>query len=106
SAMISTKKNTISFITRHLQAKEWRQKKAFHEQRIGELVDDYLDHRSHHQKDPVMDFLFEYYAFRPAHLRRWTPGFGILLEDGGDYNWRFDEMNFDNKDAFLDIQNF
>ena len=33
-----------------------------------------------HEKHPVYDFLFEYYSFRPAHLLRWTPGFGVLLE--------------------------
>ncbi|MBY0457230.1 MAG: 3-methyladenine DNA glycosylase [Gemmataceae bacterium] len=32
------------------------------------------------QKHPVYDFLFEYYSFRPAHLLRWTPGFGVFLE--------------------------
>ncbi len=32
------------------------------------------------EKHPVYDFLFEYYSFRPAHLMRWTPGFGAMLE--------------------------
>ena len=32
------------------------------------------------EKHPVYDFLFEYYSFRPAHLLRWTPGFGVALE--------------------------
>ncbi|AMV27874.1 hypothetical protein VT84_25955 [Gemmata sp. SH-PL17] len=32
------------------------------------------------QKHPIYDFLFEYYSFRPAHLLRWTPGFGVVLE--------------------------
>jgi hypothetical protein len=33
------------------------------------------------QKHPVYDFLFEYYAFRPAYLFRWSPGADVLLED-------------------------
>jgi hypothetical protein len=33
-----------------------------------------------HEKHPVYDFLFEYYSFRPAHLLRWTPGFGVRLD--------------------------
>jgi hypothetical protein len=33
-----------------------------------------------HEKHPVYDFLFEYYSFRPAHLLRWTPGFGVCLD--------------------------
>jgi hypothetical protein len=32
-------------------------------------------------KHAVYDFLFEYYAFRPAHLLRWSPGFDVWLED-------------------------
>jgi hypothetical protein len=42
-----------------------------------------------HEKHPVYDFLFEYYSFRPAHLLRWTPGFGVRLEGGtrGEIAW-------------------
>jgi hypothetical protein len=32
------------------------------------------------ERHPVYDFLFEYYSFRPAHLLRWTPGFGVTLD--------------------------
>lgn len=32
------------------------------------------------EKHPVYDFLFEYYTFRPAHLQRYSPGIGVLLE--------------------------
>jgi hypothetical protein len=28
----------------------------------------------------VADFLFEYYAFRPSYLRKWSPGYGVVLE--------------------------
>jgi hypothetical protein len=34
---------------------------------------------------PVEDFLFTYYAQRPAALRRWHPGFGVRLAEGSDY---------------------
>lgn len=40
----------------------------------------YLDKRSAQVKNPVMDFLFEYYSFRPSLLARWSPGAGIGLE--------------------------
>jgi hypothetical protein len=29
----------------------------------------------------VYDFLFDYYSYRPSHLLRWSPGFGVALED-------------------------
>jgi hypothetical protein len=48
--------------------------------RVRPWVDDRLKRMSRLQKHPVYDFLFEYYSFRAAHLLRWTPGFGILLE--------------------------
>src|SRR5690606_3488364 len=36
-------------------------------------------------KHPVHDFLFTYYSYRPAQLRRWHPGFGTHLEDAPDH---------------------
>ncbi len=50
-----------------------------HEERFDRLVGPHVARRSRHEKDPVADFLFEYYRFRPAHLRRWHPGTGVLL---------------------------
>ncbi len=38
----------------------------------------HLERAARHDKHPVYDFFFEYYSFRPAHLLRWTPGFGVL----------------------------
>lgn len=57
-----------------IEEEVWINQKRRHEERVGGLLDDYLEARSHHIKNPVMDFLFEYYAFRPANLRRWSPG--------------------------------
>lgn len=58
---------------------KWKAEKAAHEQRVDELLNDYLQARSRQEKNPVMDFLFEYYAFRPANLRKWSPGIGVNL---------------------------
>jgi hypothetical protein len=35
------------------------------------------------EKHPVYDFLFTYYGFRPAWLRRWHPGPGVALAGAG-----------------------
>jgi hypothetical protein len=40
----------------------------------------YLDRRSRGLKHPVQDFLFTYYTFPPAKLRRWMPALGEVLE--------------------------
>lgn len=37
-------------------------------------------------KHPIHDFLFTYYAHRPAQLLRWHPGFGVRLEDAEEYD--------------------
>ena len=38
-----------------------------------------------HETHPVYDFLFTYYSFRPARLRRWHPGAGIVLRGATGY---------------------
>ncbi len=104
--MISTQPKTTPYITDQLTSNEWQQQKADHEQQISELIDDYLERRSHQQKDPVMDFLFEYYAFRPSHLKRWSPGLGSLLLDSSARDWPFDEMASVGGDCYLDVEDF
>lgn len=70
----------ISTAAHIIQEEIWFQQKNAHEQRVDGLLNDYLEARSRQEKNPVVDFLFEYYAFRPANLRRWSPGIGVYLE--------------------------
>lgn len=35
----------------------------------------------HDRKDPIFNFLFEYYHFKPRVLLQWTPGFDVHLLD-------------------------
>lgn len=63
-----------------LNTTEWKTQKEVHEQRVDALIGDYLERSSRQVKQPVMDFLFEYYAFRPSALRRWSPGLGVALD--------------------------
>ena len=65
----------------------WRAERDFHIRRIKAILGDYLVLKEQQVRNPILDFLFEYYAFRPGLLMRWSPGFGIVLE----------------KDAFDDI---
>ena len=57
----------------------WRAARAAYLARVAPWAEDRIARMSRGQKHPVYDFLFEYYSFRPAHLLRWTPGFGVLL---------------------------
>jgi hypothetical protein len=68
------------FIEQRLSKDDWQNHRKNHRQIIDEIVDPYLKKREHHHKDPILDFLFEYYAFRPSHLRKWSPGVGVFLE--------------------------
>ena len=52
----------------------WRARSAAHGARVDALMGDHLARRGAGVKHPVHDFLFTYYSFRPAQLRRWSPG--------------------------------
>jgi hypothetical protein len=58
---------------------EWTRRRDAHEARVDRLVAAHLARRRAGQRHPVEDFLFTYYSFRPAALRRWHPGPGVLL---------------------------
>ena len=57
----------------------WRARDAAHAARVDALVADHLERRRDGMPHPVHDFLFTYYSFRPAQLRRWHPGYGVAL---------------------------
>ncbi len=65
-----------------LQAAEWRERADAHARRVDAFVQPHLERRESHTKHPVHDFLFTYYSYRPAQLRRWHPGYGVGLVDG------------------------
>lgn len=68
-----------------LDAPSWRARRAAHERRVDAWIGPHLERRRRREAHPVEDFLFTYYAHRPAALRRWHPGFGVALEDGEEY---------------------
>jgi hypothetical protein len=68
-----------------LAAPSWRARRDAHERRVDRWVQPHLERRRRREPQPVEDFLFTYYSHRPAALRRWHPGFGVVLEDADDY---------------------
>ncbi|MEO9884264.1 MAG: 3-methyladenine DNA glycosylase [Balneola sp.] len=90
-----------------LTEKDWKSLQAQHEEKVEALVGDYLIGRSQHKKNPVMDFLFQYYAFRPSMLKRWSPGFDVGLEFSDETMLpEFDELKTDNGLAWIDTEAF
>ncbi|MBO6795125.1 MAG: 3-methyladenine DNA glycosylase [Balneolaceae bacterium] len=67
-------------IKTRLSFDEWKSMEAEHQKKVSVLIDEYLDKRSRAIKQPVMDFLFEYYPFRPSWLKKWSPGIAVGLE--------------------------
>jgi hypothetical protein len=54
-----------------LSEPEWLARRAAHEQRVQVWLGPHQARAARGEKHPVHDFLFSYYAFRPAWLRRW-----------------------------------
>jgi hypothetical protein len=70
-----------------LAERDWHSLRAAHGARVDPWVAPRLARMSRQERHPVEDFLFEYYPHRPAHLRRWHPGFGTALSgpSAGEY---------------------
>jgi len=71
---------------------EWRERAAAHEARVDSATAAHLDRRRDRRSHPVEDFLFTYYSFKPAQLRRWHPGAGTSLAGAAQAphtDWRF-----------------
>ena len=80
----------------------WLSKKRDHETHLSSILDPYLEKRSRQLKDPVLDFLFEYYPFRPAHLKRWSPGIGRSLQFSKPDNLpEISELIIEQNNAYL-----
>ena len=62
-----------------LDESEWLARQAAHETRVRVWTDPHQARASRGEKHPVHDFLFSYYAFRAAWLRRWHPGPDVVL---------------------------
>ncbi|MER6824701.1 3-methyladenine DNA glycosylase [Streptosporangium sp. NPDC000563] len=67
-----------------LEAEEWRARAEAHRRRIEVWAEPHLARRARGEAHPIEDFLFTYYGHRPARLRRWHPGAGVLLKGARD----------------------
>ncbi|MEU4368671.1 3-methyladenine DNA glycosylase [Micromonospora chersina] len=64
-----------------LDAADWQARRRAHEERVDAWLAPHLARRRSGVRHPVEDFLFTYYSHRPAQLRRWHPGAGVVLRD-------------------------
>lgn len=69
---------------------QWRALAEAHEARADTLTAAHRERRRRGQQHPIEDFLFTYYPFKPAELRRWHPGAGVSLAAAADRaSWRY-----------------
>ncbi|QDO89602.1 3-methyladenine DNA glycosylase [Ornithinimicrobium ciconiae] len=91
--------------TQVLPASDWRSRAEEHAAAVDALTSARLERRADGRKHPVEDFLFEYYNFRPAQLRRWHPGAGVALEGAAERaDWPF--YSYAGGRASLDVASF
>ena len=63
-----------------LAENDWHESRAKHEARVRGWIKPRLERSARHERDPVEDFLFQYYPYRPAKLLRWHPGIDVELQ--------------------------
>lgn len=75
----------------HLAEAEWRAREDEHHARTDALTAGHRERRQRHERHPIEDFLWTYYSVKPAELRRWHPGAGVVLEGAGEDRaaWRY-----------------
>lgn len=84
---------------------QWRPLEATHHDRVDTVTAAHLGRRSDARRHPVEDFLFSYYVHRPAQLRRWHPGPGVVLE-GASERAGWTAYRYADSAAALDLDAF
>lgn len=73
-----------------MESAQWRARAAAHADRADALTRARRERTARGRTEPVEDFLFTYYPYRPAQLRRWHPGSGVVLAGAADRaSWRW-----------------
>lgn len=73
-----------------LDRRTWKARESAHQERADALTAAHRERSARGEKHPVWDFLFTYYSYAPAQLRRWHPGAGIQLDDAPERaGWRW-----------------
>ena len=63
-----------------LDENQWTAQRSAHVQLLSTVVNAHRQRAIKGEKHPIVDFLFEYYHFKPAKLLEWSPGLGVFLK--------------------------
>jgi hypothetical protein len=97
----------VTVSARVVTRSEWEAAEAAHQARVDTATAAHLRRREDGRRHPVEDFLFTYYSHRPAQLRRWHPGPGVVLQGAAGLPraaWRFYRADADG--VVLDLESF
>jgi hypothetical protein len=76
--------------TTELSRPEWIARADAHAERADALTAAHRARAARGETHPVEDFLFTYYSYKPAIVRRWHPGPGVVLVDADERAaWRW-----------------
>ncbi len=68
----------------------WRRLAIAHAERVDRVTAGRRERASRGQTHAVEDFMYDYYSTKPAQLRRWHPGAGVVLEGATEHaGWRW-----------------
>jgi hypothetical protein len=62
-----------------LDETDWTTRERMHHKRVDDFCEPHRRRAKAGEAHPVWDFLFTYYSLRPRELRRWHPGFSVVL---------------------------
>ncbi|MDM4762652.1 3-methyladenine DNA glycosylase [Galbitalea sp. SE-J8] len=80
-----------------LDAAAWRARAASHAERADAMTAGWRARAGTGRTHPVEDFLFTYYPYKPAQLRKWHPGAGVALADAAERaQWAFYAVDDDD----------
>ncbi|MBT1018680.1 hypothetical protein KJY77_06000 [Canibacter sp. lx-72] len=73
-----------------LEPKQWQARAASHQARADAFTRAHLARRARGIKHPIEDFLFTYYSYKPAQLKRWHAGANTVLPgDTERISWKY-----------------
>lgn len=96
----------ITSFNQKIQQADWQSSRQNHKKKVDDLLNTYLKHREHQARNPILDFLFEYYSFAPSKLKAWSPGTGVLLLNARSCFGYLSEAEFIENHVYLEINNF
>ncbi|MBT2476031.1 3-methyladenine DNA glycosylase [Microbacterium sp. ISL-103] len=86
---------------------DWLERERAHQARADALTAAHRERSARDEKHPVWDFLFTYYSYKPAQLRRWHPGAGVELHEAPErLSWRWYSPGASDEGAVPDAERF